>query len=825
MRASPSPIAPGDNVGRAFLQALSDTGTVDVTYSVPGRRDATASISLRPSMIACTLGGFGQCPTNLTVTTLASSSEREIGRLRAFELDSSGTTVVELGALRAGLDVQVQVTSSDPSVVTAPSPLTLRGGTGIGDLVTIDPVAPGMATVNLVQPPGFTSVPSWASSFDVTVELPEVRVSPPPQPFIQGRSLIGQGLQVQGAASFTDLPPGPTDMTVTVDDPTVAVVSADILIAGSATLILPDPGQPGSRLFQIQGLSPGTTTLRVNAPGFGEGSLDLEVVPSGFGNAFQAITLQTFSPPTSMRIHPVLIRPDTGTIAIQPLGPQGPVSVAVQSSDASIALVAPASVTFAPGDDTQMVDLTGVSGGMANVTVHQPAGFALPDQVLDVTVGAPDLILDQLVNVIGRDLQVTPRLRLESFQSPVTVTLTVDDPAVAVVARNLTLPGGPSTTVQFNSFSPTNISVQGLSLGTTTLRASAPGYNPLSVPLTVVEGGFRHDLGTTLSLTTFDADQPLTVTPVALDFTADLAFGGQRVRPGLQLDVGVVSSSPGVAAVTQSPLSFGPTNLSLQTEIDPLVAGSTVIDIVQPPGFVRPVIIGGVDRSRTDVTVAAPDIQLSGQVNYGLNLQGEVNVLLEAAPPQPVDITITTTAPGIARISTDPAVAGSTSITFSGVTTTAVGSLWVEGLSLGGAQLIAQGSGFDDDTLDVNVLPSGFVHRTPFNPPRDVVTTVSAANTNLSIGPVALDPTTLQVATSQPAHRLRVGLAVDVVITSSSPGVASVVGSPVQLISGDSVGSYQVDPAAVGSTVLSVATPAGFSTPSELVLRTVIVDP
>jgi hypothetical protein len=74
-----------------------------------------------------------------------------------------------------------------------------------------------------------------------------------------------------------------------------------------------------------------------------------------------------------------------------------------------------------------------------------------------------------------------------------------------------------------------------------------------------------------------------------------------------------------------------------------------------------------------------------------------------------------------------------------------------------------------------------------------------------------LNPTTLNWAQNQ---ALRGGMTpVDIAVTSSNPAVGAITASPVTIGPGVSTASTAFDPLTVGSTILSVSVPDGFSTP------------
>ncbi|HVS66162.1 MAG TPA: hypothetical protein VMT85_21970, partial [Thermoanaerobaculia bacterium] len=210
----------------------------------------------------------------------------------------------------------------------------------------------------------------------------------------------------------------------------------------------------------------------------------------------------------------------------------------------------------------------------------------------------------------------------------------------------------------------------------------------------------------TLELTTFDPDRALAIETFTCLPELVRCRSGQRLRPGHPpVTVQVTSSNPSVAATTASPVELAFPATSVATGVDPIVAGTTQLEVVPPASFVRP-DFDGIDRSRIDLTVRAPDLSYSSSaVAVGIDQQIAVDVRLERAPPEPVMVTVTSTAPSIVTISADSGSEGGSTVTFTGVFGTTAGRIWISGRSLGAAELIAQASGYDDATLDVDVVP------------------------------------------------------------------------------------------------------------------------
>jgi hypothetical protein len=172
-------------------------------------------------------------------------------------------------------------------------------------------------------------------------------------------------------------------------------------------------------------------------------------------------------------------------------------------------------------------------------------------------------------------------------------------------------------------------------------------------------------------------------------------------------------------------------------------------------------------------------------------------------------VTLTISSGAIAAVSSNSATLGTSSITFTGVTSTSVGTIYLQGLSLGGTQLTAQAAGYNDATLPVQIDPSGFVILSPTS----LNTSVFASPTNVSLRSSLLNPVTLNRAQDQ---SVRGGLTVPVTISNSNPATGSLTVNPVSFASNTFSAITQFAPQNGGTSNLSLSTPAGFSTPSNL---------
>ncbi|HLA39107.1 MAG TPA: hypothetical protein VJ417_03880, partial [Candidatus Glassbacteria bacterium] len=274
-------------------------------------------------------------------------------------------------------------------------------------------------------------------------------------------------------------------------------------------------------------------------------------------------------------------------------------------------------------------------------------------------------------------------------------------------------------------------------------------------------------------------------------------------------NVPVTSSDTFVGVITTSPVVFTGGNSAVNTAFDPQGAGTATIAVGTPAGFDIPSSF-----RQITATVTAPNINIISNVTVGKDLQTSVFISLGVAPPNPVNVTVTSSNPAIAILSTSATTVGSNSVTFSGVTSTSVGTIIVQGIGRGSTILTAQAPGYNDATPTVTVDPSGFV----INSPSSINTTASAANVTIQIASALLNPTTLNRVTNQ---AVRAGLAVNVPVTSSNPAVGTITVNPVAFAGGSSSVNTAFDPLAAGTTTIAVGTPVStppvvFDTPSNL---------
>jgi hypothetical protein len=186
-------------------------------------------------------------------------------------------------------------------------------------------------------------------------------------------------------------------------------------------------------------------------------------------------------------------------------------------------------------------------------------------------------------------------------------------------------------------------------------------------------------------------------------------------------------------------------------------------------------------------------------------------------------VTVTVGATAVATIASSATVAGGNTVTFTNVTTSFVGNVFVQGrASSGTTTLTVQAPGYADLVTTITARPSGFI----INSPGSFITTAGAGNTNIQITPARLNPTTLNWEANE---QVRGGLTVNVTVTatdqSGGPGVGTITTSPVVFTGGNTLQTTQFDPAAAGTSLITVVVPSGYDTPGNFRQILVNVNP
>jgi len=807
--------AGGSFISGVFAQALAEAGSVEVTASAPGYASAVLVVELAPSGFVLTSSSV------LQTTTFSANSTLTV---RSCRLVPTTLTCTAFQPVRGGLPIDLTLTSSDPAVGVMTGPIAFPGGTTT-ETGAFDPLTAGTTTLAIVQPGGF-EVPNSLQSRIVEVSAPSV-VAP-------ASVAVGNGLQTTFFVSLDAAAPAPIDVTVTSADPAIARPCFTIgqtscnstTTAGASVTVAGVAGTSVGSVF-AQATGKGSTLFTVAAPGFRPAEIVVNVTDAGFVfTTASDLDTTVFSGAQNVSVRACRLNAGGVCQVFQPPRGGSVVDVGITSTDPSVGTAA--SAVFGPVSvSTVTTTFTPLDAGTTVLSIVTPAGFdpSVTRQQRTANVDAPDVAFGLTSVGVGRDLQVSAFVSLEAVPpAPVTVTATVADPSIAAVCFNSSGTCGSATGTGSTalggivSTSVDSLFVQGLTKGSTTLTIDAPGYEAITVPVTVTDSGFLFTSGAAIATSVFSPDVSIGVRSCRLNPVSGSCEAFQTVRGGaggLAVDIG--SSDSAVGDVT-GPVIFAGGVSSAATDFDPATIGSTTLTIVQPTGFDVPL-----ERQTRQVDVDVPDI-LSGQsaLTVGDDLQTSTFVSLEAAPPSPVNVTATSSAPSVALVCVNVPSgfcntnAGSATTTFANVTGTSAGTLIVQAVGQGSAEITLQAPGYNDRTITVTVGPSGFLHTSS-----TTLTTSVGQTPSLSLRSCALDPVTLNCAVFQGT---RGGLIVSVDVSSSAPSVG-IVDGPVVFAGGGSSESQTFSPLTPGTADFTIQTPVGFDTPSQRQTRSIDVAP
>ncbi len=817
-------VAAGSTVSPViFIQALDSTGSVIVTMTATAFQTSASTMTLAPS------GFILNSPGNFTTTTLSAPTSIQVLPSR---LNPTGLTFSTNQALRGGLVVNVPVTATDQPGSTgvgtiSTSPVVFGGGNSSGT-TTFVPGAPGTSLLTVGTPTGF-STPGSNRTLTATVTAPAITLS--------GQT-IGKNLEVSvGLVLGAPAPTGGLAVTLTSGDASKLLLANTGTVAGNASITVTlGQGASFSQAFFVQALdSTGSVVVTMTAPGFQTSTSTMTLTPSGFIiNSPGNFATTTLSNPTSIQLLPARLTPGTLSFSTNQTLRGGivvnvPVTATDQPGSTGVGTISTSPVVFNGGDTFATTTFVPGAAGSSLIEAVAPAGFSTPATLRTITATVSAPVITLAAQTIGKDLEVGVGLSLgaPAPAGGLPITVTSGDPTKLLVAASGTVAGNVSGSLTFtvaqNVTSTQAVFLQALdSTGTVTVTVSAPGYQASTSTMTLVPSGFAISNVGNFTTTTFSPATTIQVLPYRLTPGTLAIFVNQTLRGGLTVNVPVTATDqtggPGVGVITGSPLVFNGGDTFKQAGFDPAVAGTTLVAVVPPTGFSAP------SSNRTLIaTVTAPPITFGvTNVQVGRDLQQSVSVFLGATPPSPMTVTVKVASTAIATITTDGTVAGSSTVTFTNVTSTFAGTLIVQGRAAAGTTtLSAQAAGFADGASTVTAQPSGFV----INSPGSFSTTAGAANTNIQIVSMRLNPTTLNTEVSQV---VRGGVTVSVPVTATTltgSGVGTITTSPVSFTANTNAVVTQFDPAAVGTAAITVGLPTGFDRPSDRQQITVTVNP
>jgi hypothetical protein len=161
-------VPPGASSAEYYLQSLSDSGTVTHEATAPGYRARVGHTTLAPSGVIVAFASYGP-PDEAAVRnrrgegqersfyTSVENSKKNPVHLAVWSayLDGGLAADFTVQALRVGVSVTVNLTSSDPTVGTVESPVTIASGSS-HNMTLFTALSPGETVITVDTPAGFS---------------------------------------------------------------------------------------------------------------------------------------------------------------------------------------------------------------------------------------------------------------------------------------------------------------------------------------------------------------------------------------------------------------------------------------------------------------------------------------------------------------------------------------------------------------------------------------------------------------------------------------------------------------------------------------------
>ncbi|HTA43658.1 MAG TPA: hypothetical protein VK789_14490 [Bryobacteraceae bacterium] len=364
--------------GIVYVQALSDTGDIQVTASAAGYSDAMMTVRLVPTAF----GFFDQSGRN-TVFNGSIGNPFSMRIVPAGVDPASGNPIVFSDAvLRPNLaPFNLTLLSSSPSVGSVLSPIAFIGGLS-QNTTQFRPATNGTTQVSVTPPAGYAD--------GGTALQASVQISPPNLGLTN--LTLGKDMQYTAQLGVTGAS-FPSTFTVTSSDPSRVLVSASPTAIGSASVTVTG-GTSGYNPFFVQALSSsGDVTISASATGFNSASANVHLEPSYFsfdlGTPPSQPATATTAAGTTLNVDIFFIHPSFDYLGIAVLrAGVGPITVPVISSNPAVVSQTTA-FTISSGSYQAFGQFNANAAGTATLQIGAPGGFST----------APDLFRTENVTI------------------------------------------------------------------------------------------------------------------------------------------------------------------------------------------------------------------------------------------------------------------------------------------------------------------------------------------------------------------------------------------------------------------------------------------
>ena len=715
------------------IATVSPNNYIDPGLRVPEENPQVTGVDFGVVTIAATAPNYAPDVRTVMVTLTASFPNST-----NIPLNTPTNINLTLSAPAPASGLTFALASASTGTATVPATVTVPAGS-VTVSVPVTGVSFGTTTITATFTSSGTPPITVTASTTVVVEG-AIGVN---------NVLTGVGLYSPVTASLSLAPTTPKVVTITTSSPSALLLTSPTGV-GATSISFSGITTTGLPPFYVQGVSAATAvTLTVSAPGYVSGIATIQVGLPGFvfGDGTQTFTTTTFSPPTNIAVAVAVLDPGTRNVISYCQDPNytivtcaiaygtGPFTVPVTSSNTAAGTIS-ANPVFTAGSSvasTTFISNTNATvPATSNITLGQPAGFSATSQAAAylqgiATVNGPTIGVPSPVT--GKGLTVGANAGFaQTPPAPVTVTITSSNPGVALLSTSLSTAGSASIHfVNVTSSSIPTFYVLGVSNGggtgaaTSTLTVSAAGYTPMTGTITVNPSGFiiaGYD-PITVNTTTFSGTVGVTVAPAILNpttLTVNTPCGNPNYTGGNCLlnigtppiSIGLANSSTATGTLASSALTVTPAAYYTSTTFQPSLPGTSTISLpTQPVGFLQTTDPNFLSEQ---IIVTAPNAAVSAVVT-GTGLFVPASASLGVAPPTPVTVTITSSNPGIARLTVDPTMAGTASISFQNITG-GIPGFYVQGISNGGgsgsasATLTITATGYNNGTATATVNPS-----------------------------------------------------------------------------------------------------------------------
>jgi hypothetical protein len=353
-----------------YVIGYGNTGSAGYSISAPGYTTVQATIPLVPSgLVIQSPAGYG---SNFSLP-LESGIYAQLNVFTAAFV--SGIPILEAVAVNESVSATVTSGTTSVGTITA-SPVVIGGGSSSGS-TTFQPAGLGKTTI--------TASATGYSPGSVQATVTAASLS------INNGATVGQHLENQNVLLLsTPAPSGGLQVTLSVAQSSIGLLQLAVnpTDAGSNSIMLNLPAGGFSATYYVYALaSSGTATYSASATGYGSGTDTVILAPSGIViTGPSSVSLSGGS--QALAVYTALLSTDGTNTPQNPqsLAGQTPLTVKIGNSNPAAGTL-PSSANIAPGTDSSQITFTPASQpASTTISVTQPTGYAMPDELTSVAI-------------------------------------------------------------------------------------------------------------------------------------------------------------------------------------------------------------------------------------------------------------------------------------------------------------------------------------------------------------------------------------------------------------------------------------------------------